>query len=736
MTPPPDTRPAIEVWGGVECTVNRVGNQWFDQQVWSGHQHRVDDLDRFAELGIKALRYPVLWERVAPHSLDEPDFAWSDERFARLRTLGLRPIAGLLHHGSGPAYTSLMDPAFPELLARYARMVAERYPWVTDFTPVNEPLTTARFSGLYGFWYPHLSSAPAFVRTLLAQLRGVVLAMRAIREVTPAARLVQTEDCGATFGTPVTAPQVEHEAHRRWLTWDLLTGRVDRTHALHAFLKGSGASDEDLAFFVEHPCPPEVLGLNYYLTSDRYLDHRLERYSASAHGGNDSISYADVEAVRARDEGIVGHHGHLMAAWARYAIPVALTEVHLSCTRDEQVRWLVEAWSAARRARDDGADVRAVTAWALLGSHEWNSLVTRRQGHYESGVFDARSDPPRATHLASVVAELASGRVPDHPVLDRPGWWRRPQRLLHRAGGATGAGAPSISGRQMLITGAGTLGRAFQRVCETRGLPARVASRQELDISSPGRVDAALRHLRPWAVINAAGYVRVDDAETEPAACRRANVAGAVTLAAACHRLGIPLVTFSSDLVFDGESHRPYLEHDPPRPLNVYGRSKAQAEQRVLAVLPTALVIRTSAFFGPWDDANFAAHVVMTLLRGEPFPAAEDSVVSPTYVPDLVNTALDLLIDGENGLYHVANAGAVTWFEFARAIAVAWGLGAGGIVAARGVDTFGPARRPANSALGSARGNGMRPLDQAIAAFVADAAQAPWLQGARTCASS
>ena len=154
----------------------------------------------------------------------------------------MRPIAGLLHHGSGPAYTSLVDPRFPVLLSRYARMVAERYPWVTDYTPVNEPLTTARFSGLYGHWYPHGRSDSTFVRALLNQTWGIVLAMQAIREVTPSARLVQTEDVGACFGTRQTRRQAAFENHRRWLTWDLLTGRVDDTHPLRGYLEAHGAS--------------------------------------------------------------------------------------------------------------------------------------------------------------------------------------------------------------------------------------------------------------------------------------------------------------------------------------------------------------------------------------------------------------------------------------------------------------------------------------------------------------
>jgi dTDP-4-dehydrorhamnose reductase len=724
----------MAIWGGIECTVNRVHERWFDQTVRSGHHVRLDDLDRFASLGFHALRYPVLWERVAPVSLDRPDFSWTDERLARIRALGMRPIAGLVHHGSGPSYTSLLDPEFPTRLARYARLVAQRYPWVEDYTPVNEPLTTARFSGLYGFWYPHARCARDFVRALLTQLRGVVLAMEAIRDVNPAARLIQTEDCGASFGTEITKIQVDHESHRRWLTWDLLTGRVDGDHPLYDWLVRHGATAHDLAFFRERPCPPAVLGLNYYLTSDRYLDERLDHYPKDQHGGNGRIRYADVEAVRARPEGIVGHEAHLIEAWRRYKLPVAFTEVHLSCTRDEQVRWLVESWRAAHNARAAGVDVTAITAWALLGSFDWNTLVTRAQGHYESGVFDTRSDPPRATRLASVVRSMCDGKDVNHPVVDGAGWWRSARRILY--GPRTAAKAPASGGRRILVTGAsGTLGRAFRCLCDARGLSVHLTSRTDLDISNATRVDTLLCGVRPWAVINAAGYVRVDDAELEPDACWQANVAGAMTLAAACRRRGIPFMTFSSDLVFDGALTRPYTEDDTPHPLNVYGRSKAAAEARVLAVLPSALVIRTSAFFGPWDAHNFAAAVVTTLSNGDNFEASAASIVSPTFVPDLVNASLDLLIDGETGIWHLANDGSLSWYAFAQALATAFDLPSDLVHPTPMERLSGLAARPAYSALASARGKVMRPLEAAVAAYVTAVTHEGTFAAVRTCAS-
>jgi dTDP-4-dehydrorhamnose reductase len=139
-----------ELWAGVECTVNRVGDNYSDQLERSGHAIRINDLERLADLGVRTIRYPILWERTAPEALDRCDWSWSDERLGRLQQLGMKPIVGLIHHGSGPAYTNLLDPGFPEKLATYAAAVARRYPWLTDYTPVNEPLTTARFSSRHG----------------------------------------------------------------------------------------------------------------------------------------------------------------------------------------------------------------------------------------------------------------------------------------------------------------------------------------------------------------------------------------------------------------------------------------------------------------------------------------------------------------------------------------------------------------------------------------------------------
>jgi dTDP-4-dehydrorhamnose reductase len=727
----------LELWGGVECSVNRLDGSYLDQQTRVDHDQRAQDLARFAAIGFKALRFPVLWERMAPEDgFTVSEWTSADEGLRSMRELGMRPIVGLVHHGSGPRVTNLLDPKFGERLASYARQIAERYSWVEDYTPVNEPLTTARFSALYGHWYPHARDPLSFARALFNQIKAVVLAMRAIREVNPRARLIQTEDLAKIYSTQRLAYQADFENERRWLTFDLLLGRVDSQHPLWSYFTWAGVHSSELDWFVQNPCPPDVFGLNYYVVGERLLDERLSRYPERAHASNGRDVYADVSAARTLLPGITGVEGLLQEVWDRYGRPIAVTEAHLSCTREEQMRWLVEIWNAAWALQSRGVEINAVTVWSLLGSHDWNSLLTRDDGHYESGVFDLRAPEPRRTALADLAESLAHGRQHEHPVLATPGWWRREQRLSYC--GTTAVQhvrlpSASVTGveRPILIAGRnGILGDAFRRLCELRGLAHRLLDRAEMDIADPISVRRAINRYAPWAVVNAAGRARVDQAEEHTDSYWRDHVTGAETLAVACAEHGnIPLVTFSSHLVFDGRATSPYREDATPNPLNHYGRCKAEAERRVLAALPAALVVRTSAFFGPWDETNFVTKTLRSLTAGEEVQLARDEVVSPTYVPDLVHAALDLLIDGERGVWHLANGGAVTWGDFAVAAAEAASANVPNLRFQSAGALDGSAVRPAFSALTSNRGWIMRPWQEALQLYFRDRNVATQSQG-------
>jgi dTDP-4-dehydrorhamnose reductase len=672
--------PPVELWGGIECTHARIGARRFDQLDRSGHLSRPGDLDLIADLGISALRYPVLWERVAPDGdLATADWAWTDERLGRLRELGVRPIAGLLHHGNGPSDVDLLDPAFPERFAAFAAAVAERYPWIDAYLPINEPLTTARFCGLYAFWYPHRADAASFARILHHQLRGSILAMEAIRDVNPDATFIQNEDIGKVHATPTLAYEAEVQNERRWLTFDLLAGRVTAEHPMWATL-AEGISTPELEAYAASPFPPDVVGFDHYVTSERFLDEALEPYPTRYHAGNERHVYADVEAVWSLSEGPVGVERLLQEAWDRYRMPIALTEVHLGGTREEQIRWLVESYEAAVAVCARGGDVRAVTAWSLLGMYDWNTLLMDPSGFYESGAFDVRGGTVRRTALADTIAALARGDSYAHPVLAVPGWWRRPERLIFRheqapapeeaAAGevrtshgvvdperadvhTVGRDAPSRRSpgpRLALVTNGGAIADAFRTACASRGLPV-----EEIEVGAgadPVWVHDAVSSVAPWGVIDAVGFAGGIGVTYEEQVLGRglrdrdvaSSVATHAAVSAAAERAGVGLVIASSWTVFAGNEHAPRFETELADAKTTLGRAWRRAEDAVRAAAPHALVVRPGPLLGS---------PLVPLDR----PRNGRLAVAPAFAPDVANVALDLLIDGEDGIWHLANAG-------------------------------------------------------------------------------
>lgn len=710
-----------ELWGGIECSINRVQDTYQDQCQLLGHYERAEEyLQAFADLGISRIRFPVLWERHRPEPDTVPDWTYTEQCLRFLTDRGIDPILGLVHHGSGPRYADFFDGSFAEGLAAYAAGVARKFPWAIYYTPVNEPLTTARFCGLYGLWYPHQADHASFLKILVSECRASVLAMQAVRQVNPDARFIMTEDLGKVHSTPFLKYQADFENERRWLSLDLLCGRVTPAHAFWPHLIAAGIPDTELYFFIDNPCPPDVCGFNYYVTSERFLDERLGDYPEHTHGGNGRHRYADVEAVRVASARPSGPYALLREAWERFGLPLAVTEAHLGCTREEQLRWFSGIWEAGNRLRAEGIPFQAVTAWALTGNYNWCHLLTRDTGHYETGVFDIRSGQPRPTALAAMIRSLASGRAFEHPVLGCAGWWDRDCRIEYPRDHPRRQPDPGCR-RPLLILGkTGTLGKAFGRIADTRGIGYRLLGREDVNSCDAADVRRLIRELDPWAIVNAAGFVRVDDAEQEKALCLQSNAELPGILAEACAEYGVKLLTFSSDLVFDGRKEKSYVESDPVSPLNVYGESKAMAERRVLAADPSALVIRTSAFFGPWDMYNFVFGALQSFKQDIPFRAAGNIWISPTYVPDLVQNSLDLLLDDASGVWHLANRGTVSWAGLAEEIAVRGKFRRSLVESVPMEQLNWVASRPRYSALKSERGMVLPPLEDALDRFFAE----------------
>jgi dTDP-4-dehydrorhamnose reductase len=206
---------------------------------------------------------------------------------------------------------------------------------------------------------------------------------------------------------------------------DLLCGRVERKHPLYGYLTEHGASERELAELHDAPCPPDIIGVNYYVTSERFLDENVERYPPRICGGNGRDAYADVEAVRVCREGLIGPRKIIESVYERLRRPIAVTEIHMGCSVEQQKSWLDFVVGEAMTAAEHGVPLTAVTVWALLGAFGWDQLVTRPRGRYEPGAFELVNGNVRPTALAEQVRALGRGERPQV----EPGWWTLPSRL-------------------------------------------------------------------------------------------------------------------------------------------------------------------------------------------------------------------------------------------------------------------------------------------------------------------
>jgi dTDP-4-dehydrorhamnose reductase len=229
-------------------------------------------------------------------------------------------------------------------------------------------------------------------------------------------------------------------------------------------------------------------------------------------------------------------------------------------------------------------------------------------------------------------------------------------------------------------------------------------TRTQIDLTCPETVRQVLGDLRPQVVINCAAFNFVDRAETEPTAAYAVNTIGVCDLAVACRDLDCTLVHFSSDYVFglDESRRSAYIETDPPGPISVYGTSKLAGEYLLRCSCRKHFVIRTCGLYGVWGSGGKGGNFVDTMLRlaraGKPLRVVADQVCTPTYTVDLASAVVALLATNRYGLYHVTNAGACSWYEFASAIFEMAGVPAN--LSPITSQEFGaPARRPSYSVL-------------------------------------
>ncbi|MCK4758817.1 MAG: dTDP-4-dehydrorhamnose reductase [Candidatus Aminicenantes bacterium] len=194
----------------------------------------------------------------------------------------------------------------------------------------------------------------------------------------------------------------------------------------------------------------------------------------------------------------------------------------------------------------------------------------------------------------------------------------------------------------------------------------------DLDITKPERTKNILSQLSLEFVINTAAFHRVDECEDDPVSAFEVNALAVRNLSLICKELDLTLVHFSTDYVFDGKKETPYVEEDPPHPLNVYGVSKLAGEYFVRTILKRYFLIRTCGLYGEagcWGKgSNFVDTVISLGKKNDTLKIVNDQIVTPTSTAELALKIKELIRTQHYGLYHLTNEGQCTWFEFTETI--------------------------------------------------------------------
>lgn len=225
--------------------------------------------------------------------------------------------------------------------------------------------------------------------------------------------------------------------------------------------------------------------------------------------------------------------------------------------------------------------------------------------------------------------------------------------------------------RRILVTGSnGQLGRSIRRVFEERGVEnVFFTDIEELDITNYEAVSRFVTDHDITHVINCAAFTRVDDAETDAINAAKLNTGGVSNIAQIAAKYKIKVLHVSTDYVFSGEAWRPYAENDEPYPRSIYGRTKLEGEGILMAFCPDAIIIRTSWLYSEFGN-NFVRKMIQMGREKKDLKVVVDQIGTPTYASDLAEAIYSILHSSVNepGIFHYANEGVASWYDFAKAI--------------------------------------------------------------------
>jgi beta-glucosidase len=371
---------------GIEDTFvpqGRTGMRALDEYELTQHYRQwKSDINRVAETGVRAVRWGIPWYRVQP-GRNKWDWRWTDQVLEYLAGVkGITPILDLMHYGT-PLWldNSFINAHYPEWVAEYAQAVAARYKSLVQYyTPLNEPVLNANWCGRRAEWPPYLTGDDGFVKMILAIAKGIVLTVRALKAEQPDAIMVQVEALNR-FWTRDRAyqPLVAHYHTEQYLCFDLTTGRVTEEHLLYKFLLAHGATEADLTWFREHAVTFDIFGANFYPWSYGYQAARKD---------------GSLYRLPSRTPGRA-IHDILANVYARYRLPIMVTETSSKGDVAARARWMDETLDAVYDLRRTGVPVIGYSWFPLFSLIDWLYRTGRRPLEdyvMHLGLYDCRFD--------------------------------------------------------------------------------------------------------------------------------------------------------------------------------------------------------------------------------------------------------------------------------------------------------------------------------------------------------
>jgi beta-glucosidase len=358
------------IWAtGIEDTFvpqTRPGHRALDEYQLMGHyEHWREDLALAKDLGFGAIRWGVPWYRVEPLP-GEFDWHWTDQVIPYLvEELGITPIIDLMHYGC-PFWLrrEFIATEYPQAVAAYATAFARRYGrLVRWYTPLNEPIVNSMMAGRRGVWPPYLRGESGYMQVLLQLVKGMLLTVEGIKSVQPDAVMVYVDAAGLVrAGRPDLEPLAAEDQLRGFLPYDLLTGRVTPSHPLFSWLLRHSVSPNDLAAIAQRGVALDMLGLNFYpqwSTQQMYVDARGR------------LAYRLVEKEGSGFAELIG------AYYARYRVPIIVTETSAHGSPARRARWLQSAVGAIKQLRAAGVPVLGYTWFPLFTMIDWRYRLGR-----------------------------------------------------------------------------------------------------------------------------------------------------------------------------------------------------------------------------------------------------------------------------------------------------------------------------------------------------------------------